>query len=80
MLESSHNPNPNTSPNLNPNPNPRSIYSTYMTVRLSNPRINGLSDYWYITNRNAYWNGNTSGYQTAIGQSSWYLGYALDYS
>ena len=33
------------------NSNPRPIYSTYMTVGLSNPRINGLSDYRYITAR-----------------------------
>ena len=31
------------------NSNPGPIYSTYMTVGLSNPRINGPSDYRYIT-------------------------------
>jgi len=31
------------------NSNPRPIYSTYMTVGISNTRINGPSDYRYIT-------------------------------
>ena len=42
-------PNSNPNPNPNSNSNPRLIYSTYMTVGLSNPRINGPSDYRYMT-------------------------------
>jgi len=46
---SSPNLNPNPSPN--PNHNPRPIYGTYMTVGLTNPRINRPSDYRYTTHK-----------------------------